>query len=205
VNRRPVRETARTDSEVRDEDWYAREIRGEQHDQVAFVDVDMTEVCTESTVFDGCTFRGVRFNASTHTDSAFLNCTFRSCTFFDTTFTRCKVVGSTFDRCTFSSLAVVGGDWSFAGLAGADLRKVRFEGTRLREADLTDVRGAGMSLRDVDLTSAWLHGADLTGADLRGAQLATVDPGTVTLAGAIIGLEQAVAIAEALGLDVRTD
>jgi uncharacterized protein YjbI with pentapeptide repeats len=205
VSRRPVRETAATDTEVRDEDWYARELRGETHAQVAFVDVDMTEVVTESSVFDGCTFRGVRFNASTHTDSAFLNCTFRSCTFFDTTFTRCKAVGSTFDRCTFSSLSVVGGDWSFAGLAGADLRKVRFDGTRLREADLTDARGEGMLLRDVDLTSAWLHGADLSRADLRGAELATIDPSTVTLTGALIGPEQAVALAEALGLEVRTD
>ena len=95
MSRRPVRETVPTDTEVTDEDWYAREIAGESFSGVAFVDVDMTEVTTTSSVFDGCTFRGVRFNASSHTDSAFLNCTFRSCTFFDTTIIRCKVVGST--------------------------------------------------------------------------------------------------------------
>ena len=170
MSRRPVRTASSTQSEVRDEDWYARRVTGETHRQVAFVDIDMTEVVTESTVFDDCTFRGVRFNASRHSESAFLNCTFRSCTFFDTSFVRCKMVGSTFDRCTFSSLEVVGGDWSFVGLAGADLRKVRFDGSRLREADLTDARGDGMTLRDVDLTNAWLHGANLSRADLRGAQ-----------------------------------
>jgi len=205
VTRRPQRSETGTESEVRDEDWYAREVRGEKHERVAFVDVDMTEVLTESSVFDGCTFRGVRFNASRHVESAFLNCTFRSCTFFDTSFVRCKMVGSTFDRCTFSSLEATGGDWSFVGLAGADLRKVRFDGTRLREADLTDARAEGTLLRDVDLTSAWLHGADLSRADLRGAELATIDPSTVTLTGALIGPEQAVAIAEALGLEVRLD
>ena len=205
MSRRPVRETPSIDSEVRDEDWYGRALSAETHTRVAFVDVDMTEVLTESSVFDGCTFRGVRFNASRHVESAFLNCTFRSCTFFDTSFVRCKMVGSTFDRCTFSSLEATGGDWSFVGLAGADLRKVRFDGTRLREADLTDARAEGTQLRDVDLTSAWLHGADLSRADLRGAELATIEPSTVTLTGAVIGPEQAVAIAEALGLEVRTD
>ena len=40
---------------------------------------------------------------------------------------RCKAVGSTFDRCTFSSMSVVGGDWSFAGLAGCDLRHLSLQ------------------------------------------------------------------------------
>lgn len=68
-----------------------------------------------------CTFRGGRFNVSTHTDAAFLNCAFVSCSFFDTTFERCKMVGSMFDRCAFNLLKVIGGNWSFVGLPGADL------------------------------------------------------------------------------------
>ena len=60
-------------------------------------------------------------------------------------------------------------------------------------------------LRDVDLTGAWLHGTDLSRADLRGADLSTVDPRTVTLTGAVIGVAQAVALAGALGLDVRPE
>ena len=60
-------------------------------------------------------------------------------------------------------------------------------------------------MRDCDLTSAWLHGADLSGCDLRGSQLHGIEPGSVNLERAIITLEQAVVIVEAMGLDLRTE
>ena len=56
------------------------------------------------------------------------------------TFTDCKLVGSRFDRCRFDGLTVDGGDWSFTGLAGADLRRARFTG---EEADPRPTVAAG--------------------------------------------------------------
>ena len=120
-------------------------------------------------------------------------------------FTDCKFVGSMFDRCSFDVIRVTGGNWSFVGLPGADLRQAIFQGVRMREADLTGARCQGASLRDVDLSGALLHSADFSGCDLRGSDLSALEPGTVELKGAIITLEQTIVVAEALGLDVRVE
>lgn len=194
-----------TESEVRHQDWYGRDMSGERHVRVAFVDVDLTEAVAAGASFDECTFRDCRFNASQHTDTAFVNCTFVGCSFFEAVFTRCKLVGSMFDRCSFGLITVDGGDWSFAGLPGADLRKCRFTDVRLREADLTGARLTNAAVRDTDLSGAWLHSADLTGADLRGSDLSSVDPMATPLKGAIIDVEQAVVLATTLGVQVRPD
>lgn len=197
--------TPQTTSRVVGEDWYGRDLSGAEHRQVAFVDVDMTEVTGTGAVFEECTFAGVRFNASVHVEAAFVNCTFRRCSFFDARFERSKLVGSGFDDCELGALAVDGGTWSFVRMRGADLRSARFTGVRLREADLSSAVLTGSTLRDCDLSNAWLHGADLTDADLRGTELAGIEPETVLLRGAVVTIAQAVTVAEALGLDVRAE
>lgn len=73
------------------------DLSGREFERTAFVDVDMTEASNQGAVFTECSFRGVKFNASTHAHSAFLNCTFTRCTFFDATFTGCKLIGGMFD------------------------------------------------------------------------------------------------------------
>jgi uncharacterized protein YjbI with pentapeptide repeats len=201
ADRKHGRPAPATDSVVTD--WDDADPSGQTYTRVLFIDSDLTEVANQGGVFEECTFRGVRFNASRHTDAAFVNCTFVRCAFFDATFTRCKLMGSMFDDCTYNLLKVEGGDWSFVGLAGADLRGTEFTGTRLREADLTGLRAAGATLRDVDLSGAWLHSADLSGCDLRGSDLSTVDPLTVNLKNTIVDLTQAMVITTSLGLDVR--
>lgn len=195
----------RTTSTITGVDWYAREIGEETHEQVLFLDLDLTEGKTTAAVFTECTFRRVQFNCSSHQSSAFVNCTFQNCSFFETSFVDCKVLGSMFDRCTFDLMRVSGGNWSHVGLPGADLRKAGFENVKLREADLTGARCQGASLRDCDLSGAWLSGAVLSECDLRGSDLSGLEPDTVQLNGAIVGVEQAVAIAIALGLDVRVE
>lgn len=187
---------------IRDEDWYGRDLSGQRFTRHTFYDTDWTEVVDDGGIFDECTFSGVRFNASRHTNAAFTNCTFKRCSFFDTRFEQCKAVGSLFQQCTFSLISVTGGDWSYVGLPGADLRKAVFDGVRMREADLTAARLEGASVIGVDLSGALLHGSKLIGADLRGSDLSALDPLTVELAGAKIDLEQAAVIATALGFDV---
>ncbi|MCW2864544.1 MAG: putative low-complexity protein-like protein [Actinoallomurus sp.] len=202
--RRDGRPEPETETTVRSADWDGRDLAGERHDRVEFVDVDMTEVRTRGAAFSDCVFRGVRFNASEHTSTAFTNCVFTRCAFFDATFTGCKLVGSFFDACTYGLLKVSGGDWSFTGLPGADLGGASFEELRMREADLTGARLGGATVHDVDLSGAWLHRADLTGCDLRGSDLSALDPRTVELKDAVIDPIQAVVIATALGLEVRS-
>ena len=194
-----------TETEVLHQDWDSRDLSGETHTRVAFAEMDMTEATNVGAVFDMCTFRDVLFNASTHADAAFINCTFTRSNFFDATFTRCKLTGSRFDRCKFGILKVSGGDWSFVGLPGADLRSATFENVRMREADLTGARLDGATVRGVDLSGAWLDSAKLSGCDLRGSDLSSVDPLTVELNRTIIDMDQAVTLAVALGLDVRPE
>jgi fluoroquinolone resistance protein len=187
---------------VRHEDWYGRDLSGSTHTLTAFIDLDLTEATGQGAVFDRCTFAGVRFNASRHNGSAFTNCVFTNCTFFDTAFTDCKLVGSLFRRSTFNLFTVSGGDWSFVGLPGADLRKATFRKVRMREADLTGARCDEAVLTDLDLGGAMLHSAKFNRCDLRGSDLSSLDPLTVELSGAKISLEQAAVIAGALGLEV---
>ena len=193
---------APTESEVRGEDWGGRELVQETFTRVAFVEVDLSEVGTDRSVFQECTFRGVRFNVSEHRSSAFLNCTFLRCTFFDASFTGCKLTGSRFQDCTLDLLKVEGGEWSFVGLAGANLGSACFRDVRMREADLTGVRATNGTLTGVDLSGASWTKADLTGCDLRGSDLSALDPATVRLRGAKITYQQAVTLAVAQGLDV---
>ncbi len=195
-------ETQRT---IAGADWSERDLSGERHERVAFVDLDLTEARGRGALFTECTFRRARFNCSVHTDAAFLNCTFVNCNFFDARFTDCKLTGSLFDRCTYELMQVSGGNWSHVGLPGADLAKATFRGVRMRDADLTGLRCQGGSLRDVDLAGASLGAARLAKCDLRGSDLGLPDLEGVELRGAIVTHEQALVIAVALGLDVRPE
>jgi len=125
------------DEIFRNEDWYAEEITARLYTRCSFSEIDLTESITRGAVFTDCSFGNVRFNASKHTDSAFTGCTFKRCNLFDAEFEGCKLVGSSFTECELRPMRVLGGDWSFAGLPGADLRGTSFQGVRMREADLT--------------------------------------------------------------------
>ncbi len=73
---------------------------------------------------------------------------------------------------------------------------------RLREADLTGVRLKGGVLTGADLSGALLHKGDFRECDLRNSDLTALDPTDAQLGGAIIGVEQTIALAEAVGFDV---
>ena len=75
----------------------------------------------------------------------------------------------------------------------------------MREADLSRARLEGSSIREGDLSAALLHRADLSRCDLRGTDLAGLDPLGTTMTGAVVDVQQALVLAVALGLDVRTD
>ena len=187
---------------VRGEDWYGRDLAGLTWQDTSFVDVDLTEVRSESAVWNRCTFERVRFNVSEHADSAFANCVFRDCSFFDATFTRCKLVGSRFEGCEFSLLTIEGGNWSFVDLGKAQLESVTVNGAKFREADFTGAHCVGASFIECDLSAADLTGADFTSARLVGSDMNGADLADVRMRGTIIDERQAAQLAEAQGLIV---
>jgi fluoroquinolone resistance protein len=191
------------DATLRDLDWYGEDLADRRYTRCQFHGVDLTEAASHGAVFTECTFGNVLFNASRHTDSAFIRCTFRRCNLFEAEFTGCKLIGSGFHDSTLRPITVTGGDWSFVALTGADLRGARIREVRMREVDLGGANLQDSLLAGVDLSGAVLRGALLGRCDLRGSDLHAVEPGTLELAGAIIDVAQAVVIASALGLEVR--
>jgi fluoroquinolone resistance protein len=191
------------DEAFSNEDWYGEELVERTYTKCSFSQVDLTEATSHGAVFEECSFANVRWNASRHSDSAFLRCTFKRCNFFEAEFVGCKLVGSAFDQSTLRPLRIIGGDWSFVALPGADLRGITARGVRMREIDLTGANAEGAVLADVDLSGAQLDGAKLNRCDLRGSDLTALDPRVVELSGAIIESAQAVVVAQALGFEIR--
>jgi uncharacterized protein YjbI with pentapeptide repeats len=188
------------DAIFRGEDWYGEEMSDRAFAGCLFEDVDLTEAATARCVFTECTFGRVRFNASRHADSAFLRCTFTGCNLFEAQFTGCKLIGSAFQECDLRPLRVTGGDWSFVTLVDADLRGVILEEVRMREVDLSGANCDLSVLRGVDLSGAQLRAASFFRADLRGSDLTAFDLRTVQMPEAVITAEQAVVLAQAVGL-----
>ena len=205
AQRTKARPTPRTHQTISGASWESRTLERQTHTGVAFLDLDMTEVVDEASVFTDCSFRRTRFNCSKHTDAAFINCTFANCNFFEARFTGCKFVGCLFERCEYDLMVVAGGNWSHAGLPSADLRKAEFTDVRMSEADLTGANLQGAVLRGCDLSGSWLHGANFSRCDLRGSDISAIDPVHARLAGTIIDFQQAAVLASAMGLEVRSE
>jgi uncharacterized protein YjbI with pentapeptide repeats len=200
----PIEDETIEDQTIEDEDWYGGELVERAYTGCTLRRVDLTEAVFRGGVFTECAFDNVRFNASRHVDTAYLRCTFRRCRFFEAEFTGCKLVGSVFTDCgSLRPLRIEGGDWSFVGLREADLRGISVRGVRMREVDLTGADCAGAVLADVDLSGAQLRGARFDRCDLRGSDLTALDPRSASLLEAVITADQAVVVAQALGLEIR--
>lgn len=193
------------ESRVDRADWFEADLSGVTHERVLFQDLDMTDSTGTGARFIDCTFRGAELDRCELEAASFENCTFVRCSLVAARFVGCKFVGSSFDTAAAERMTVEGGDWSFVGLPGADLRRARFTDVRMREADLTGAKLGQTVLTNCDLAGAMWSRADLSGCDLRGSDIGDLDPGNVQLHRAIIDWPQAVLIARSLGLDVRTD
>lgn len=191
------------DVTFRGDDWYGEDLVDRHYLRCTFSDVDLTEATSRGSVFEECTFHNVRLNASRHVDSAFLRCVFKRCNLFEAEFTGCKLVGSSFHQSQLRPLRIIGGDWSFVALPGADLRGALITGVRMRETDLTGANCAEAVITDTDLSGAQLHSANLVRADLRGSDLTGLDPTVTAVRDAIINAAQAVIVAQAIGLQIR--
>jgi uncharacterized protein YjbI with pentapeptide repeats len=191
------------DGSLRGVDWYGERLIGRRFERYDFNGADLTEADSRECVFDDCDFSNVRFNASRHERTAFLNCRFRKVSFFDAELRGCKLTGSRFEAgCTFQPLTVERGDWSLVSMRGQDLSRLMLDGVRLREADLSEANLTGTSLRGADLSYAILRSARMRRADLRAATLEGVDLRQVDLNGVRLDLTQAVLLATQYGAEV---
>ena len=157
-------------------DWYGDDLGARSFVDGTFTDVDLSETTSRGATFERCVFHNCRFNASTHTSTAFVACEFRRTNFFDAILDGCKLAGSVFADCTLRPIKVVGGQWQGVTIRGGNLSKLDLTGLDLREADLSLSNLSGAVLRDVRLDGAALRDTDLTGADLRGASLVRRGP-----------------------------
>jgi uncharacterized protein YjbI with pentapeptide repeats len=196
---------APTDSRIDRADWYEADLSAVTHERVLFQDLDMTDSTGAGARFVDCTFRGAQLDRCALDAASFENCTFVRCSFTAARFTGCKFLGSRFDSAAAQRMTVEGGDWSFVGLAGADLRRARLTDVRMREVDLAGADLGQAVLTNCDLAGATWSRADLTGCDLRGSDISDLEPGNVLLRRAVIDWPQAALIARGLGLDVRAD
>ena len=196
---------APTDSRIDRAEWFETDLSGVTHERVLFQDLDMTDSTGVGARFVDCTFRGALLDRCELDATAFENCTFVRCSLIGARFTDCKFVGSAFDAAAAERMTVDGGDWSFVGLPGTDLRRACFDRVRMREADLTGAKLGRAMLKNCDLAGALWSRADLRRCDLRGSDIGDLEPGNVELRGAVIDWPQAAAIARSLGLDVRAD
>ena len=57
---------------VANADWEGRDVSGESHTGVLFTDCDFTVLVNTGGTVTECSFRRVKFNASVHTDAAFV-------------------------------------------------------------------------------------------------------------------------------------
>ena len=148
--------------------------------------------CTfEKCVFIGCTFKSV-----TLTNCSFNVCVFKQADFFDALFKDCRMLGCEVLGARCTAMAIYGGDWSYANLAGLKFSHQELRDVRLCEAALTNCTFRDCDLTGSDLTRATVHGASFTDCDLRGARLDGVAVAEATWRGSKIDLTQCVAIAQ---------
>jgi len=179
------------------------QLQGSRFRSCSFRHANLEALVTAGCLFDSCDLTEVRFNASKHVNSAFVNCRFRGTHLFAAKFEDCKLTGSVFEAVRWSGFSNSGGDWSYTNLRHSNLKGVSLRGARLLEADLYESNLEGADLRDTDLGNAVLSKANLAKADLRGANVGGIDFSTVSLRGVRLDVAQAVVIVQSLGATIE--
>jgi fluoroquinolone resistance protein len=161
-----------------------------------------TEGVTRHCVFDTCDFASAMWNATTHRQTAFLNCTFRMTHFFQVKFVECKMTGSSFENTDLRGITVQGGDWSYSLLRLQNLKGLDFSNARCVETDFYGCNLEKCKFQGANLTHAVLNQAKLTGATFQNAILDGVDYKGIDFTGARIDMVHAVEFARAYGARV---
>jgi uncharacterized protein YjbI with pentapeptide repeats len=161
----------------------------------------------------GCTFRGLRGEASIWKSVRLEECVFEDCDLTRAQFRHTRLFGVTFRRCK-----LMGIDWSalapnptvtfdacdlrYNSFVKVNLRKTRFHGCKIGEANFIDCQLGEADFSEADLTGANFEASDLTKANLASANGAFLVPGKNRVKDARISVETAVLIALSHGMKV---
>jgi fluoroquinolone resistance protein len=161
----------------------------------------------------GCTFRGLRGEASVWKAVRLEECVFEDCDltraqfphtrFFGVTFRRCKLMGIDWSSVAANpALAFDGCDLRYNSFVKVNLRKTRFHGCKAGEANFIDCQLVEADFSEADLTGANFEASDLSKANLASAKGAFLVPGKNRVKDARISVETAVLIALSCGMKV---
>jgi uncharacterized protein YjbI with pentapeptide repeats len=117
----------------------------------------------------------------------------------------CRMVGWRASEGSLRNVLFKGCNSIGAQFWSTSFKHVRFENCILRDADFQYADLSGVIFDKCDLSNAKLSDAKLAGADLRGSKIEGVRLGLKELQGAIVDMEQAIAIARLLGVVVKID
>jgi uncharacterized protein YjbI with pentapeptide repeats len=117
----------------------------------------------------------------------------------------CRMVGWRASEGSLRNVLIKGCSAIGAQFWSTSFKNVRFENCILRDADFQRADLSGVVFDKCDLSNAKLSDAKLAGADLRGSKIEGVRLGLKELQGAIVDMEQAIAIARLLGVVVKMD
>ena len=186
--------------------------------------------------YDGVRFDGLSFGAVAAGNMRLLDCLVSRTTFEQTRCDRCAFIDSTMDDVRWIGAGFADSEWrdttvskslgagvdltgssllrvtftdcklQTVNLRGAKLKEVTFDRCAITELDVMDASLTKVTFRDCTIADLDLTNARLDGTDFRTSAL-DVRRGHLALSGAIIELEQLLAlapgIAGALGIDVR--
>lgn len=96
-------------------------------------------------------------------------------------------------------MIISGGDWSYTDLREISFGRLELTGVNFEGAQLNHCQMARSSFRRCNFNHAWMTGVNLEGSDVRGSTLEGVDLKGIRFRNTKIDLEQAVALAAALG------
>jgi uncharacterized protein YjbI with pentapeptide repeats len=117
-------------------------------------------------------------------------------------FEECRLTGWSTREAKWEHVVWTGCSAQYASFRSARFKNVRFERCTLVEADFEDADLSGSVFLDCDLTGALFSGTRLLKTDLRGSKINQIVVGPAELRGAIVDADQALLVAELLGITV---
>lgn len=160
---------------------------------------DFTELNLTDAALKGAVFLDCKFTNCNLANVAMTNVVFRS-----VLFDNCNVMGINWIEVRANSdYGFIGCKLDYACFQSVDLRGMKFENCSIREADFTSANLSKSSFKNSTLSGTSFAHANLEKADFRGARNYFIDPKFSKLKEAKFSFPEAVALIEALGVEVE--
>lgn len=162
--------------------------------------------------FNGCVFRKTAFNGNFRS-TQFIDCILEQCDLSNADFTgsrfhrvrfdSVKAVGTTFNKSLWSYVRITGSNFCYTGFDQCKLNDCVFIETDFSDSVMSSSGFQQVTFQTLDFSSADLSDLTFDQLDLSSCQLQGVRLSPDHLRGLMVSMEQAVAIAELLGVKVK--